>query len=171
MYCAAISCPATKKMMFPSLPPPEQVVPIVGIFATSNGRTCDVHHFISGNALLLLLSRPARGCGVLLRLRKMCPDTLAAFFSPWWQRWMPARIRTPRTFSWCSWRLVGRCDSSDFWGVYTWSSKLLLPCIVSQELWIRTGKKGVRFWYFVLNLIIAFNAKLSIRQRLKCSNL
>ena len=74
-----VSCPATEqKMMYPSLPPPEQVVPIVGIVATSNGRTCDVHCFGCGNALLL--SRPARGCGVLLRLRKMGPDTLAAFF-------------------------------------------------------------------------------------------
>ena len=65
-------------MMFSSLPPPEQVVPIVGIVATSNGRTCDVHRFGCGNALLL--SRPARGCGVLLHLRKTGPDTLAAFF-------------------------------------------------------------------------------------------
>ena len=65
-------------MMFPLLPPPEQVVPIVGIVATSNGRTCDVHRFGCGNALLL--SRPARGCGVLLHLQKTGPDTLAAFF-------------------------------------------------------------------------------------------
>ena len=65
-------------MMFPSLPLLEQVVPIVGIVATSNGRTCDVHRFGCGYALLL--SRPACGCGVLLHLRKMGPDTLAAFF-------------------------------------------------------------------------------------------
>ena len=65
-------------MMFPSLPLPEQVVPIVGIVATSNGRTCDVHRFGCGN--VLLLSRPARGCGVLLRLQKTGPDSLAAHF-------------------------------------------------------------------------------------------
>ena len=79
-YCTAISCPtARKKMMFPSLPPPEQVVPIVGIVATDNGRTCDKHRFGCGNSLLL--ARPARGCGILLRLRKTsAPDELAACF-------------------------------------------------------------------------------------------
>ena len=78
-YCTVFSCLAPQqKMMFPSLPPPERVVPIVGIVATSNGRTCDVHRFGCGNDLLL--SRPARGCGVLLRLRKTGPDSLAAHF-------------------------------------------------------------------------------------------
>ena len=66
-------------MMFPSLPPPERTVPIVGIIATSNGRTCNVHRFGCGNSLLL--ARPARGCGVLLRLKRtMVPNELAAYF-------------------------------------------------------------------------------------------
>ena len=45
----------------PLLPAPEQAVPIVEIVTTSHGRTCDVHRFISGNALLLV--RTARGFG------------------------------------------------------------------------------------------------------------
>ncbi len=66
-------------MMFPSLPPPERVVPIVGIIATNNGRTCNVHRFGCGNAILL--ARPARGCGVLLRLKQTkAPHELAAYF-------------------------------------------------------------------------------------------
>ena len=53
-YCTVLSCPATKqKMMFPSLPPPDRVVPIVGIIATNNGRTCNVHRFGCGNSILL----------------------------------------------------------------------------------------------------------------------
>ncbi len=74
-----ISCPATEqKMMFSSLLPLEQVVPIVGIVATSNGQTCDVHRFGCGKEQLL--ARPAHSCGILLQLRKMGADTLAAFF-------------------------------------------------------------------------------------------
>ena len=55
------------------LPP----VPIVGIFATNNGRTCNNHRFGCGNALLMSL--PANGCGVLLRLRKTSCGDLAAY--------------------------------------------------------------------------------------------
>ena len=78
-YCTVFSCLAPQqKMMFPSLPPPERVVPIVGIVATSNGRTCDVHRFGCGNALLMGL--PAHGCGVLLRLKKTPSGDLAAHF-------------------------------------------------------------------------------------------
>ena len=78
-YCTVFSCLAPQqKMLFPSLPHLERVIPIVGIVATSNGRTCDVHRFGCGNDLLL--SRPARGCGVLLHLRTMGPDSLAAHF-------------------------------------------------------------------------------------------
>ena len=64
--------------MLPPLPPPKQLVPIVGIFATNNGRTCEEHRFGCGNVLLLGL--PAHGCGVLLRLRKTSPNELAAYF-------------------------------------------------------------------------------------------
>ena len=77
LYGIFMSC-STTKMMFPSLPPPERVVPIVGIVATSNGRTCDVHRFGCGNALLMGL--PAHGCGVLLRLKKTPSGDLAAHF-------------------------------------------------------------------------------------------
>ena len=77
MYLHTVFCAV--KMMFPSLPPPEQVVPIVGIVATDNGRTCAKHRFGCGN--LLLLARTARGCGVLLRLRRTAsPDELAVYF-------------------------------------------------------------------------------------------
>ena len=69
--------PCGEKML-PSLPPPEQLVPIVGFIATNNGRTCEEHRFGCGN--VLLLGRPAHGCGVLLRLRKTSPNELAACF-------------------------------------------------------------------------------------------
>ena len=65
-------------MMFPSLPPTENVIPIVVITGTSNKQTCDLHHFGCRNELLL--ARLACGSSVLLHLRKMGPDTLAAFF-------------------------------------------------------------------------------------------
>ena len=65
-------------MIFPLLPPREGVDPIVGIATTSNGQICDVHCFGCGNELLL--ARLACGCGILLQLRKVEPDMLAAFF-------------------------------------------------------------------------------------------
>ena len=65
--------------MLPSLPAPGRVVPIVGIVATDNGHMCAKHCFGCGNSLLL--ARPARGCGVLLRLRRTsAPDEIAAYF-------------------------------------------------------------------------------------------
>ena len=64
--------------MFPSLPPPEKVIPIVGITVTDNGSTCTKHHFGWGN--LLLSTRIAHGCGVLLHLRRTAsPNKLAAY--------------------------------------------------------------------------------------------
>ena len=63
--------------MFAPLPPPERLVPIVGIVATNNGCTCSNHLFGCGNALLMSL--PANGCGVLLRLRKTSCGDLAAY--------------------------------------------------------------------------------------------
>ncbi len=35
-------------MIFPALPPLEQVIPIVGIVTTSHGCTYDVHHLVVG---------------------------------------------------------------------------------------------------------------------------
>ena len=68
--------------MFPSLPPPGRVVPIVGIVVMNNCCTCERHRFGCGN--LLLLARPACGGGVLLCLRRMpSPDKLAAYFVTW----------------------------------------------------------------------------------------
>ena len=64
--------------MFAPLPPAERLVPIVGIVATNNGRTCNNHRFGCGNALLMSL--PVNGCGVLLRLRKTLCGDLAAYF-------------------------------------------------------------------------------------------
>ena len=64
--------------MFAPLPPAERLVPIVGIVATNNERSCNNHRFGCGNALLMSL--PANGCGVLLRLRKTLCGDLAAYF-------------------------------------------------------------------------------------------
>ena len=64
-------------MILPPLPSPEMVVPIVGIIATNNGRTCDVHRFGCGNDLVL--ARPVHGCGLLLCLRKTAPAEISAF--------------------------------------------------------------------------------------------
>ena len=76
LYGIILSC-----KMFAPLPPPERIVPIVGIVATNNGRTCQNHHFGCGNALLMSL--PANGCGVLLRLRKtLCGDLVAYVVLP-----------------------------------------------------------------------------------------
>ena len=69
--------PCGEKML-PSLPPREQLVPIVGFIATNNGRTCQEHCFGCGN--MLLLGMPAHCCGVLLRLWKTSPNKLAACF-------------------------------------------------------------------------------------------
>ena len=79
-HCTVLSCPTTKqKMTFPLLPQPESVVPIVGIIATYNGRTCNVHRFGCRN--VLLLARPACGCGVLLCLKQtMALHELATYF-------------------------------------------------------------------------------------------
>ncbi len=41
-------------MMFPLLATPEGVIPIVGIAATSNGQTRDLHRFGCGNELFWL---------------------------------------------------------------------------------------------------------------------
>ena len=73
LYDIIVSC-----KMFAPLPPPEWLVPIVGIVATNNGRTCQNHHFGCGNALLMSL--PANGCGVLLHLKKTPCGDLAAYF-------------------------------------------------------------------------------------------
>ena len=73
LYGIILSC-----KMFAPLPPPERIVPIVGIVATNNGRTCQNHHFGCGNALLMSL--PANGCGVLLHLKKTPGGDLAAYF-------------------------------------------------------------------------------------------
>ncbi len=64
-------------MLFPSLPPPERLVPIVDIVATNNGCTCLEHCFGCGN--VLLLGRAGHGCGVLLRLWMTAPNELAAY--------------------------------------------------------------------------------------------
>ena len=64
--------------MFAPLPPPERLVPIVGIVATNNGSTCSNHLCGCGNALLMSL--PANGCGVLLHLKKTPCGDLAAYF-------------------------------------------------------------------------------------------
>ena len=64
-YCTVLFCPATQqKMMFPLLPPLEQVVPIVGIVATSHRCTCVVYLFGCCNVLLLAWNE--RGFGRLL---------------------------------------------------------------------------------------------------------
>ena len=63
--------------MLPSLSPPEQLVPIVGFIANNNWRTCKEHRFGCYN--VLLLRRPAHGCGVLLRLRKISEWTGSCF--------------------------------------------------------------------------------------------
>ena len=64
---------------FASLPPPGHFAPIVGIVATDNGRISKKHRFGCGNSLLLV--RPARGCGVLLRLRRTsASENFAACF-------------------------------------------------------------------------------------------
>lgn len=65
------------KMMYPPLPPPELLVPIVWIIATINGCTCDVYCFNCGNSLLL--ARPVHGCGVLHLTRITVPNKLAAY--------------------------------------------------------------------------------------------
>ena len=57
------SCSTTAKM-FPSLPPPEWVVPIVGDICTSQGYPHDVHHF--GFRTVLLSVRTTHGFGGLL---------------------------------------------------------------------------------------------------------
>ena len=64
--------------MFAPLPPPERIVPIVGIVTTNNVRTSQYHHFGCGNALLMSL--PANGCGVLLHLKKTPCGNLVAYF-------------------------------------------------------------------------------------------
>ena len=73
-----VICFYTTIMILPPLPTPEMVIPIVGIIETNNGRTCDVHRFGCGNALVL--ARPAHDCGLLLCLRKTSPAEIAAFF-------------------------------------------------------------------------------------------
>ena len=50
--------------MFPSLPPPERVVPIVRIIHKKHGRTCDVHRL--GGGTVLLSMRTMHGFGGLL---------------------------------------------------------------------------------------------------------
>ena len=50
----------------------------MSIVVTDNGRTCAKHRFRCGN--LLLLAMTARGCGVLLHLRRTAsPDELAVY--------------------------------------------------------------------------------------------
>ncbi len=66
------------KIMLAALPPPERLVPIVGMIATSNGCTCQLHPSRCGNALLMGL--PAHGCGVLLRLKKAPSGDLVTHF-------------------------------------------------------------------------------------------
>ena len=67
----------------PLLLAPERVVPIVEIVTTSHGHTCDVHRFISGNALLLARTHEASvNCCVFgfIVASVMEPDELAACF-------------------------------------------------------------------------------------------
>ena len=75
MYLNCIFC--TAKMMFPSLPSPGRVVPIVGNVETENGCTCGKLCF--GYENLLLLMRPAHRYGVLLHLRRMVAPDLRSF--------------------------------------------------------------------------------------------
>lgn len=61
--------------MFQSFPPPELLVLLVGIVATSSGCMCSVHHFGCGN--MLLLARTAHGGIVLLHLQMTAQVKLA----------------------------------------------------------------------------------------------
>ncbi len=63
--------------MFPSLPPLEHLVPIMGIITNNNKCTCDVHRFGWGDMLMLV--RTAHSFGVLLHLPDMASDELTVW--------------------------------------------------------------------------------------------
>ena len=89
LYGVILSC----KQMFAPLPPPERIVPIVGIIATNNGRTCQNHHFGCGNALLMSL--PANSGGVLLHLKKLCTATLQLILFCWMEVMVAELLLSP----------------------------------------------------------------------------
>ncbi len=64
--------------MSPSLPPPEQVVPIVSNAATDNVQVCGKHHFGCGGTVLLAYH--ARGFSGFLNRRETAPDKLFTCF-------------------------------------------------------------------------------------------
>ena len=128
LYGNIVSC-----KLFVPLPPPEWLVPIVGIIATNNGCTCQNHHFGCGNALLMSL--PANGCGVLLCLKKTVTLQLILFCQ---MEAMVAGLLLPPG----NMPLVRGVASLMEWlfgwfRFHPWSSEQILPCTVSRKSWLQ----------------------------------
>ena len=145
-----IVCFSMMKMFAPLLPP-ERLVPIIGMIATSNGCTCQHHHFGCGSALLMGL--PAHDRAVLLRLKKLRPATVRLILFYQTGAMVAGCFCSQGTCCWStklfSWWNVG----ADDWSLYCGTSQWILPITSSLQSWLQS--RGNCHWRWQLIFVVS----------------